>query len=176
MNTEIIKNCSCENCSCESKSILPENIIQFIEKCLKEERPESQLIAVLHKVQGHFGYLAPQTMDAVAYLMQIPAAKVSGVASFYHYFRLKPCGKFIIKVCLGTACYVKGAQAVFDKFSEELGIKEGETTKDCVFTLEVARCLGTCALAPVVQIGDDIHSQITSDQVPGIIEHYINKK
>ena len=175
MNTEI-KKCSSDNCSCESKSVLPEAILQFIEKCLKEERPESQLIAVLHKVQGHFGYLAPQTMDAVAYLMQIPAAKVSGVASFYHYFRLKPCGKFVISVCLGTACYVKGSQVVFDKFSEELGIKEGETTNDGVFTLEVARCLGTCALAPVVKIGDDIHSQITPDKVPAIIEHYIGKK
>ena len=176
MNTEVIKNCSCENCGCDSKNILPEAIVQFIEKCLTKERPESQLIAVLHKVQGHFGYLAPQTMDAVAYLMQIPAAKVSGVASFYHYFRLKPCGKFVISICLGTACYVKGSQAVFDKFSEELGIKEGETTNDGVFTLEVARCLGTCALAPVVKIGNDIHSQITPDKVPAIIEYYMGKK
>lgn len=175
MNAEI-KNCNCENCNCESKNILPEAILQFIEKCLKEEKPESQLIAVLYQVQGHFGYLSPQTMDAVAYLMQIPAAKVSGVASFYHYFRLKPCGKFVISVCLGTACYVKGSQAVFDKFSEELGIKEGETTNDGVFTLEIARCLGTCALAPVVKIGNDIHSQITPNKVPAIIEHYISKK
>ena len=176
MSDNILK-CCCDNATCGAFcDVLPEDVVKFIDKCLKEENPSSQLIAVLHKVQGHFGYLAPQTMDAVAYLMQIPAAKVSGVASFYHYFRLKPCGKFVIKVCLGTACYVKGAQAVFDKFSEELGIKEGETTKDGMFTLEVARCLGTCALAPVVQIGNDIHSQITSDKVPGIIEQYINKK
>ena len=172
----MIKNCQCEHCDCEAKSILPVAIVQFINQCLTEEKPESQLIAVLHQVQSHFGYLSPQTMDAVAYLMQIPAAKVSGVASFYHYFRLKPCGKFVISVCLGTACYVKGSQAVLDKFSEELGIKAGETTSDGVFTLEVARCLGTCALAPVVKIGDDIHSQITPDKVPAIIEHYIALK
>ena len=157
----------------ESHKILPETILQFINQCLKEERPASQLIAVLHKVQDHFGYLSPQTMDAVAYLMQIPAAKVSGVASFYHYFRLKACGKFIISICLGTACYVKGAEAVLDKFREELGIEEGETTTDGMFTLEVSRCLGACALAPVVKIGEDIHSQMTVGKVPAIIEHYI---
>lgn len=159
----------------DSVSVLPEFILKFIDQCLNGDNPSSQLIAVLHKAQNHFGYLSPQTMDAIAYLMQIPAAKVSGVASFYHYFRLKACGKFVISVCLGTACYVKGAQAVLDKFREELGIEEGETTTDGIFTLEVARCLGTCALAPVVKIGEDIHSQMTPDKVPAIIEHYIAK-
>jgi NADH:ubiquinone oxidoreductase subunit E len=149
---------------------LPQNVIDFIDKCLKEENPQSQLIAVLHKVQDHYGYLSPETMDAVAYLMQIPAAKVSGVASFYHYFRLKPCGKYVIGVCLGTACYVKGAEAIFNRFSEELGIKEGEITKDGMFSLEIARCFGTCALAPVVKAGEKIYSQVTPDQVPGIIK------
>ena len=176
MNNKIDQICCCKNNDCkeESRKVLPQHIVEFIEKCQQEAEPHSQLIAVLHKVQDHFGYLAPKTMDAVAYLMDIPAAKVSGVASFYHYFRLKPCGKFVISICLGTACYVKGGEAVFNKFSEELGIKEGEMTKDGLFTLEVSRCLGTCALAPVVKIGDDIHAQMTPDKVPSIIEHYFN--
>lgn len=174
MNDNLKSKCCCGN-DCETNNqVLPESILQFITKCLKEEKPSSQLIAVLHKVQDHFGYLSPQTMDAVAYLMQIPAAKVSGVASFYHYFRLKACGKFVISICLGTACYVKGSDAVLEKFREELGIDEGETTANGMFTLEVARCLGTCALAPVVKIGDDIHSQITPDKVPSIIKHYMD--
>ena len=185
MNNDTNSNmnkCCCQDKSCqekgndaikESRKIFPEDILRFIDKCLEEEKPASQLIAVLHKVQNHFGYLSPKVMDAVAYLMQIPAAKVSGVASFYHYFRLKPCGKIVISICLGTACYVKGAEALLDKFKEELGIEEGETTSDGLFTLEIARCLGACALAPVVKIGDDVHSQMTPDQVPAVIEHYM---
>ncbi|MDR1057742.1 MAG: NADH-quinone oxidoreductase subunit NuoE [Coxiellaceae bacterium] len=178
MNNKLNKKFCSNNCKNQEKEwlenitkILPENILQFIDKCSKEEKPHSQLIAVLHKVQDHFGYLSPEVMDAVAYSMQIPAAKVSGVASFYHYFRLKPCGKHVISVCLGTACYVKGAETVLNKFSEDLGIKEGETTKDGLFSLEVSRCLGACALAPVVKIGENIYSQMTPDKAPLIIKN-----
>ncbi len=169
-------NCADKGADCIeiSRKLLPKEVVAFIDKCQKEPNPSSQLIAVLHKVQEHLGYLSVESMDAVAYLMQIPAAKVSGVASFYHYFRLKPCGKYVISVCLGTACYVKGAEAVLSKFSEELGIKGGETTKDGMFTLEVSRCLGACALAPVVKIGSDVYSQMTQDKVPGIIKHYLD--
>ena len=107
--------------------------------------------------------------------MQVPAAKVAGVASFYHFFRLQPRGRFIINVCLGTACYVKGADRVARKLIEELGITWGETSKDGIFTLEQARCLGTCGLAPVVMIGEEVHGQVTPDQVPGILEKYLRK-
>ena len=126
-------------------------------------------------MQETFGYLSQEAMDEVAHLMQIPAAKVSGVASFYHYFQLAPRGKFVISVCMGTACYVKGAEAVLNKFCEELGIEVGETTTDGLFSVEIARCLGTCALAPVVKISDSIHSQVTVDQVSGIIEQYMTQ-
>ena len=137
--------------------------------------PESQLIAVLHKVQAQFGYLADAHLDAVAQLLQVPAAKVAGVASFYHFFRLKPRGKFMINVCLGTACYVKGADRVAQKVIDELGITWGETSKDGVFTLEGSRCLGTCGLAPVVMIDDEIHGDVTPDQVPALLEKYLKK-
>jgi NADH:ubiquinone oxidoreductase subunit E len=158
-----------------AKLVLGEPIVAMIERFRAEEHSESQLIAVLHRVQAEFGYLAETHLDAVAQLMQIPAAKVAGVAGFYHFFRLRPRGKFIINVCLGTACYVKGADRVAQKIIDELGITWGETSKDGVFTLEAARCLGTCGLAPVVMVGDDMHGEVTPDQVPALLEKYIKK-
>ena len=92
----------------QSKAVLPQDIVDWIEECKKRPHPESQLISTLHKVQGHFGYLAKEQMDAVAQLMQIPASKVTGVATFYHFFRLQPRGRFIINVCLGTCMLCKG--------------------------------------------------------------------
>ncbi len=158
-----------------AKTILGESIVAFIEKCRNQAHPESQLIAVLHKVQSQYGYLAAAHLDAVAQLMQVPAAKVAGVASFYHFFRLKPRGKFMINICLGTACYVKGAERVAQKIIEELGITWGETSKDGVFTLEGSRCLGTCGLAPVVMIDDEIHGDVTADEVPALLQKYLKK-
>ena len=164
-----------EQVAAASKLVLGEPIAAFIDRCRVEPHPESQLIAVLHKVQSQFGYLSASHLDAVAQLMQVPAAKVAGVASFYHFFRLKPRGRFLINVCLGTACYVKGADRVAQKFIDELGITWGETSKDDVFTLEGARCLGTCGLAPVVMIDNEIHGDITPDQVPALLEKYLKK-
>ena len=101
-----------EQVEAAAQAVLGEPIVAFIDECRQRPHPESQLIAVLHKVQAQFGYLAEAHLDAVAQLLQVPAAKVAGVASFYHFFRLKPRGKFMINVCLGTACYVKGADRV----------------------------------------------------------------
>jgi NADH:ubiquinone oxidoreductase subunit E len=158
-----------------AKQILGEKIAAFIDQCRAGSEPESQLIAVLHKVQTQFGYLAEAHLDAVAQLMQVPAAKVAGVASFYHYYRLSPRGKFIINVCLGTACYVKGADRVAQKLIDELGITFGETSTDGIFSLEAARCLGTCGLAPVIMVGSEVHPQVTPDQVPLILVKYLDK-
>lgn len=157
----------------KSRECLSKEIVEFIEKCMEGPEASSQLIAVLHKVQAKYGYLEKEKMDAVAQLMQIPTSKVAGVATFYHFFSLKPKGKFVINICLGTACYVKGADKVVDKIKQEIGIDIGETTKDGMFTLEASRCIGTCGLAPVMMIGDNVHPQVTPDQVPGIIEKYL---
>jgi len=164
-----------EQVMASAKLVLGEEIAAIIAKFRAEPHPESQLIAVLHAVQSRFGYLSETHLDAVAQLLQVPAAKVAGVAGFYHFFRLKPRGKFIINVCLGTACYVKGAERVAQKVIDELGITWGETSKDGVFTLEGARCLGTCGLAPVVMIDDEIHGEVTPDQVPALLEKYLKK-
>lgn len=155
-----------------SREVLGEDLCAYIDECVKQPHPAGQLISVLHKVQDKFGYLAPEAMDAVAQLMQVPSAKVTGVASFYHFFRLQPRGKYMIRVCLGTACYVKGAQALAERFTSELGVKFGETTGDNLFSLEGSRCLGTCGLAPVIMIEDNVHAQVSPDQVPAILEQY----
>lgn len=159
----------------QSRETLGEDIAAFIDECRNDSHPRGLLIAVLHKVQGKFGYLNGEHLDAVAQLLRVPAAEVSGVASFYHYFRLKPRGRFMIHVCMGTACFVKGADLVAAKIKEELGIGFGETSSDLMFSLEGTRCLGTCGLAPVLMIDDDIHAEVTPDKVPIILEQYIRK-
>ena len=158
-----------------SREVLGDAICQFIDECRRESQPESQLIAVLHRVQGKYGYLNAAHLDAVAQLLQVPAATVAGVASFYHFFRLQPRGKFIISVCLGTACYVKGANSVAQRMISELGITWGETSKDGLFSLEAARCVGCCGLAPVVVIDGEVHGEVNADQVPVILGKYLRK-
>jgi len=159
-----------EQVEAKSKSVLPEPIVQYIEECRKTPNPASHLISVLHRVQGHFGFLGNEQMDAVAQLLQVPSAKVTGVATFYHFFRLKPRGRFVISVCMGTACYVKGAMDIAARLKEELGIDFGETSKDGMFSLEVSRCLGTCGLAPVVMIDAQVHGKLQPEQSPRLLE------
>jgi NADH:ubiquinone oxidoreductase subunit E len=158
-----------------SREVLGEPICRLIDECRRDEHPESQLIAILHRVQAQCGHLNAAHLDAVAQLLQVPAAAVSGVASFYHFFRLQPRGEFLINVCLGTACYVKGADRVAQRFIGELGITWGETSKDGMFTLETARCVGTCGLAPVVVINGEVHGEVSADQVPVILGKYMKK-
>ena len=118
---------------------LSREITDFIDECMGRENPESYLIAVLHKVQEEYGYLSEEHMYEVAHRLQVPTSTVSGVATFYHFFRLKPRGKYAISVCLGTACFVKGANLVLDSFRTELGIDIGETTSDGLFSIEIGR-------------------------------------
>ncbi|MBI1753854.1 MAG: NADH-quinone oxidoreductase subunit NuoE [Acidobacteria bacterium] len=155
------------------RAMLPADVLAFIDANRAKEHSESMLIATLHMVQGHFGHLGPGHLEAVAQLMQVPLAKVTGVATFYHYFRLQPRGRYLINVCLGTACYVKGAEKVAQKLTEELGIHFGETSKDGIFSLESTRCVGTCGLAPVVMIGDEVHGPLSPSQIPTLLEGYL---
>lgn len=159
----------------KSEAVLPAAIVKYINECREKSMPTSNLISILHKVQGHFGYLSNEHMDAVAQLLQVPAAKVTGVATFYHFFRLRPKGKFVISVCMGTACYVKGAEQIVRRLKEELGIDIGETSRDGIFSLEISRCLGTCGLAPCLMIGDQVHGKLKPDQIPALLEQYREK-
>lgn len=155
-----------------ARAALPQSIVDLIEEYRRGSEPESRLIAVLHKVQENYGYLAREKMDAVARLMEIPIATVTGVATFYHFFRLQPRGRYIIHVCIGTACYVKGADRIVERLKQELGIDFGETTKDGLFSLEASRCLGTCGLSPVIMIGEEVYGQMTPDRIPALLEKY----
>lgn len=152
-----------------NKNILEQEIIDFIDECLQREHPESYLIAILHKVQEKYGFLSESHMYEVAQKLKVPTSTVSGVATFYHFFRLKPRGKFNVSVCLGTACFVKGADLVLDAFRTELGIDIGETTSDGLFSIEATRCIGVCALAPVVTINDEVFSRVKPTQVPELL-------
>jgi len=155
----------------ETKALtLDPAIVEFIEICKTKPHADSYLIAVLHKVQQKYGYLSQEHMYEVAQRLQVPTSVISGVATFYHFFRLQPRGKYAISVCLGTACFVKGADKILDAFRSELGIELGETTSDGLFSLEVSRCLGVCALAPVVTINETVYSNVTVKQVPQLID------
>lgn len=154
---------------CNPKYSLNDDILNFIDECKSKEHPESYLIAVLHKVQETYGFLSEIHLDEVAHLLEVPTANVFGVATFYHYFRLQPRGKYAISVCLGTACFVKGANEVLANFKNELGIELGETSSDGLFSLEGTRCVGVCALAPVVTINDRVYSKVNANKVAQIL-------
>lgn len=156
--------------------VLPGTIVRYIEECAGKSHPSSHLISVLHKVQDHFGYLSKEHMDAVSVLMQIPSAKVTGVAGFYHFFKFTPPGKHRISLCMGTACFVKGAGHVLDKLKDLLGIDIGQTTPDALFSIDVARCVGACALAPVMIVDEKVYAGVKPDQVAKILAEYGFKK
>ncbi|MDR3671995.1 MAG: NADH-quinone oxidoreductase subunit NuoE [Holophaga sp.] len=160
--------------ACEAA--LPADVVAFIARHQGTLHSESQLIAILHMVQAATGYLSKEQMNAVAQLAQIPLAKVTGVATFYHYFRLHPRGKHMINVCLGTACYVKGADKIGQRLMSDLGIQFGETTKDGMFSLESTRCLGTCGLAPVVMVDEQVHGPVAPGDIATILDKYTKKE
>lgn len=133
---------------------------------------DGSLMQVLHKAQETFGYLPIEVQKFVSSELDIPLAEVYGVATFYTQFAIEPKGKHKIGVCLGTACYVKGAQLIMDKLAKELNIKVGETTPDNLFTFEATRCLGCCGLAPVMMIDQDVYGKLEPKKVPEILAKY----
>lgn len=148
---------------------------QFIAGVMEKEQSDSYLIAVLHKAQELYGYITTEAMDEISLEMGIPTAHIWGVATFYHYFNLAPPGRHVISVCLGTACYVKGAAQIVQTIKDELNIDFGEVTEDGLFSLQPARCLGACGLAPVVMIDDKIHGELTPKKMIATIKDYRKK-
>ncbi|WP_068346624.1 NADH-quinone oxidoreductase subunit NuoE family protein [Kosmotoga arenicorallina] len=131
------------------------------------------LINVLHRAQELFGYLSEETQQYVAEKLNLPLSQVYGVVTFYNFFSTKPKGKHQVKVCLGTACYVKGADRVLERLKEELGVELDEPTKDGNFSIHAVRCLGACSMAPVVLVGErDFYGKVTPDEVSKIINKY----
>ena len=127
---------------------------------------------IMQKAQEIYGYLPIEVQTIISDETGIPLEKIYGVSTFYAMFSLNPKGKYRVSVCLGTACYVKGAQAIYDKIAEILKISEGECTPDGKFSLDACRCVGACGLAPVMLVNEDVYGRITADDVPGILAKY----
>jgi len=144
-------------------------LMAFIDEVQGREYPDSYLIAVLHKAQALYNYLRKDIIHEIAERMNISVSTIWGVATFYHYFNLQPRGKYVIFVCLGTACYVKGAERILNTLRDELQIDIGQTTDDMLFTLLETRCLGACGISPVMMINNKVYSQLTSKKVIDII-------
>jgi NADH:ubiquinone oxidoreductase subunit E len=130
------------------------------------------LIPVLHEAQKLFEYLPEKVQDYVSQGLELPPTKVYGVVSFYSYFSTTPQGEYKIGVCMGTACYVKGAGKLIEEIEKELGISVGETTSDEKFTLVQTRCIGACGLAPVLTVNEDVYGRLTPDEISGILDKY----
>lgn len=144
-------------------------LLQIIEK--NKDR-KGALIPVLHEAQELYGYLPFEVQKTISEGLQIPLTEIYGVVTFYTNFSVNPKGKYRIQVCLGTACYVKGAAKILERLREKLGIEVGECTEDGKFSIEEARCIGACGLAPVIMINDDVYGRLTPDEVDRIIEKY----
>lgn len=146
-----------------------ENSFEKVHDFLETASGASDLIEVLHKVQDYYGYIPKEAMQMISKELGVPVSKIYGVATFYSRFSLYPRGKYVISVCMGTACYVKGAEAVMKEFEEVLGIKKGETTEDLIFSIVETRCLGECAQAPVVMVNDKVYCRVTPQDVNKIL-------
>ncbi|MFA6133318.1 MAG: NAD(P)H-dependent oxidoreductase subunit E [Phycisphaerae bacterium] len=133
------------------------------------------LIPVLQQAQAIFGYLPKDVLKHIALALNKSYSEVAGVVGFYSFFTTTPRGKCLIRVCLGTACYVRGGKAVLDAMKEKLGIDVGQTTEDRMFSLEVARCFGACGLAPVITINDDVHHRVKPNKIDDILIQYREK-
>lgn len=140
--------------------------------CDSFKNDPQELINVLHGCQEHFGYLPAEVQEVIAEGLDIPVARVYGVVTFYSFFTMVPKGKHPISICLGTACYVRGAEKVLDEFKKQLGIQVGQCTKDNKFSLSSLRCVGACGLAPVVLVGDKTYGRVAPDQVRAILKEY----
>ena len=130
------------------------------------------LIMVLHKVQQTYGYSPREIAIEISSLLDVPLAKIYGVVTFYNFFKLQKAGKYILQVCLGTACYLRGGDDLMKEFERQLGIGVNATTPDGLFSVEAVRCLGCCGLAPVVVVNGEVHGKLTTKDVAGIIEKY----
>ena len=161
---------------------LPENKIEVriklsdakIEKikeiCDSFDNDPGELINVLHETQMTYGYLPAEVQELIAKNLGVSSAHVYGVVTFYSFFTMVPKGKHPISICLGTACYVKGAGEIYEKIKKTLDVEDGGTTPDGKFSLDACRCMGACGLAPVLSINDDVYGKVTPDQIAGILK------
>ena len=150
----------------------PEQEAQLNAIIEENKHDSSMLMHVMQQAQAIYGYLPFEVQTMIADGMNIPLEKVYGVSTFYAQFALSPKGEYNISVCLGTACYVKGAQDLIDRICENLGIAAGECTDDGKFSVEACRCIGACGLAPVLTVNDEVYGKLVADDIDGILEKY----
>ncbi len=137
---------------------------------------KGNLIMILHELQNHYGYVPRELSLQLSRLLDVPLARIYEVLTFYNFFKLEPPGKHRISVCMGTACYLKGAAQILEEVKNILNVKEGQTTEDGVFSLDVVRCLGCCGLAPVVMIDEKVYGKVKKSEITEIISKYGNGK
>ncbi|MCL6591479.1 MAG: NAD(P)H-dependent oxidoreductase subunit E [Firmicutes bacterium] len=158
---------------CECKKETDQEKYQRIAAVIEEYKgKEGSLIQILHLAQGIYGYLPLELQQFIAEKLDMPLSEVYGVTTFYSFFSTKPRGENTIRVCLGTACYVRGGKKIVERLREILGIEVGDTTSDGKFTFEVMRCIGACGLAPAITINDRVYKQVNPDKLQSIIEKY----
>ena len=153
-----------------------EAVKQIKEICARYKDEPSPLMLVLTDVQKEYGYLPLEVQEVISAELNIPVADIYGVVTFYSFFSLQPKGKYVIGVCIGTACYVKGGANVLDKFSELLKIKVGQTSSDGLFTLDGLRCIGACGIAPALTINGKVYPKVKVTDVESIIKEYRDKE
>ena len=146
------------------------------EVCEQFNNDPGELIAILHECQSKLGYLPEPVQRIVARKLGIPASKVYGVVTFYSFFTMTPKGKYPISVCLGTACYVRGADKLLEEFKRVLGIDVGQTTPDGKFSLDCLRCVGACGLAPVATIGEKVYGRLNPADIKKIVSEFENRE
>jgi NADH-quinone oxidoreductase subunit E len=137
---------------------------------------KGNLIMILHELQNHYGYVPRELSLQLSRMLDVPLARIYEVLTFYNFFKLEPPGKHRISVCMGTACYLKGASQVLEEVKNILNVKEGQTTEDGVFSLDVVRCLGCCGLAPVMMIDEKVYGKVKKSEITEILSKYGNGK
>ncbi len=153
-----------------------ENMSKRLDPIIEKYRGKKGVtIPLLADVQKELGYVAEEAVGYLAEKADIPAAELFGVATFYAMFRMQPEGKYVVRVCRGTACHVQGSALIGDQIQRHFKIKDGETTSDGIFTLQYVACLGCCSLAPVIMVGDEVHGRLTPDKAVSILESYRDK-
>jgi len=159
--------------SCEEKKEKYERLKQIIKEYGNSPGP---LIQILHQAQNIFGYLSGETQYFITKELGVSVSRIYGIVTFYNFFRLDPVGKYTVNVCLGTACYVKGALEILKALKKELKVEEGRTTEDRLFTLDTARCFGSCGLAPAIMVNKEVYGRLTPRKALQLIEEYRVKK
>jgi NADH:ubiquinone oxidoreductase subunit E len=161
-------------CAC-GEEVSETELLARLDQVIKEYRDKpGALIPVLQIAQGIFGYLPESALKAISLGLNKSYSEVAGVVGFYSFFSTVPRGRHLIRVCLGTACYVRGGKRVLDTMKQKLGIDVGETTPDKMFSLEVARCFGSCGLAPTLTVNDEVYQRVKPMKIPELLEYYRN--